>query len=171
MRRVVAVFWTGLRGKGTVPHAPRRHRGSMTDDVENRFAAGGAPYKRYRAWAACHELALTVFRASDGWHDDRWLRSQIRLTALRAPSQVARGAGSFSTREFRRCLGRALTALDRLACLIELGAELEWLPQTDKAKIEVLRDHAWHLTAGLDRALRRGRTGKRPRNITVVPDR
>jgi hypothetical protein len=141
----------------------------MTEETQNRFATGGAPFRRYRAWAACHELTLTVFQASNAWGEDPWLRSQVRLTALRAPSQVARGASSFSTREFRRCLGRALTALDRLACLIELGAELQWIPATDKAKIEVLRDHAWHLTAGLDRALKRGPKRKRPKNITIVP--
>jgi hypothetical protein len=70
-------------------------------DIRYRCAAWGEPhsllvmpYERFRAWQACDQLVLAVYRATSGFprHELYGLTSQARRAAFSAAANIAEGS-------------------------------------------------------------------------------
>jgi four helix bundle protein len=120
------------------------------------------PYEKIRAWRACHDLALQVYRASSSFPDDErfGLRSQARRAAYSAAANIAEGSAKFGPAEFRRFLDISLGSLAELAYLVQLCLDLGYLQKTEAVQLEITRDHASKLTWGLHRSLGKRKTTK-----------
>jgi hypothetical protein len=58
------------------------------------------PYERFDAWKLAHQLALQVYKVTDGWPaNERYgLTAQIRRAALSAPANIAEGSAKRGSR-------------------------------------------------------------------------
>jgi four helix bundle protein len=108
-----------------------------------------------KSWAACHSLALALYRATRKWphHEAYGLVSQARRAAYSAASNIAEGAAKRGSAEFKRFLNISLGSLAELSYVLLLARDLEYLRTEEWGELEALRDHAGRLTWGLYRAL------------------
>lgn len=115
------------------------------------------PYERFKAWAACHQLVLAVYRETGTWprSETHGLTAQARHAAFSAALNLAEGSAKRGAREFRRYLDMSLGSLSELACILLIARDVGVLDGSAFGEVEVLRDHASRLTWGLYRALRR----------------
>ena len=70
-------------------------------------------YKELRAWKQAVDLALEVYRLTEGFPRSELygLTTQIRRSAVSVPSNIAEGKGRFSDREFALFLRHARGSL------------------------------------------------------------
>ena len=120
------------------------------------------PHERLKAWSACHELVLAVYRETGSWpaSETHGLAAQARAVAFSAALNLAEGSAP-GLRDFRRCLDVALGSLAELACILVIARDIGLMGGSAFGEVEVLRDHASRLTRGLQRALER-RAGSAP---------
>ncbi len=120
-----------------------------------------APYERFKAWHACHELALAVYAASRSWPKEELygLTSRARRGVFSAASNLAEGAAKRGSAEFRRFLDIAVGSIAELTYVLRLLKDLGYLSPKQWGELEALRDHAGRLTWGLYRSVSR-RGGK-----------
>jgi four helix bundle protein len=113
-----------------------------------------APWERLKAWQACHQLVLAIYRATRKMpkDDDHLLTTELRQAAMTASVNICMGSTSKS-REFRSFLQGSLGKLAVVSCLLLIIDELEYLPKDKVSELEILRDHAAKLTGGLYRAV------------------
>jgi four helix bundle protein len=109
------------------------------------------PYERFLAWKVSHELALELFRETDGWPPkERYgLSSQLRRAALSTPTNIAEGAGKRGPREFRRYLDIALGSLAEVSYLLRFSRDYGVLSPEAWLAHEALRTRAGQLTWNL----------------------
>jgi len=119
-------------------------------------------YPKLKAWQACHQLLLAVYRETAGWPpaELQGLAAQARRSAFSAAARLAEGSGKGTAREFRRCLEVSLAALGELSYVLLVGRETGLLTPAAYGELEALRDHASRLTWGLSRAVRSRARGK-----------
>lgn len=115
------------------------------------------PHERLKAWGACHELVLAVYRETAGWppSETHGLAAQARAAAFSAALNLAEGSAKPGVREFRHCLDLALESLAELACILVIARDTGVMGGAAFGELEVLRDHASRLTSGLHRAVQR----------------
>ena len=115
------------------------------------------PYERFDAWKVCHELAVQVYRVTRGWpKEERYgLTSQVRRSALSAPTNLAEGSAKRGSREFARFGDIALGSLSELSYLLRFAESVGVMQAEDHAELETLCNRAGQLTWKLTRALRR----------------
>jgi four helix bundle protein len=126
------------------------------DDLRNHEARlTCARHERLKAWVACHELVLSVYRASSGWPSaERYgLISQARRAAYSTAANIAEGSAKRDPREFRRFLDISLGSIAELTYVLRLARDLGYLKLEDWGEIEAMRDHAGRLTWGLYRTV------------------
>lgn len=113
-----------------------------------------APWERLKAWQACHQLVLAIYRATRKMprDDDHLLTTELRQAAMTAAVNICIGSIS-SSREFRSHLQGSLGKLAVVRCLLLIMDELGYLAKEQLSELEVLRDHAAKLTGGLHRAI------------------
>jgi four helix bundle protein len=128
--------------------------------------AESKPHERLKAWSACHELVLAVYRETASWPDSEThgLAAQARAVAFSAALNLAEGSAKPGIKEFRRCLDVALGSLAELACILVIARDIGVMDGSAFGEVEVLRDHASRLSRGLDRALQRRLT---PREVSA----
>ena len=115
----------------------------------------GPRHERLKAWVACHELVLSVYRASATWPSaERYgLTSQARRAAYSTAANIAEGSAKRGSREFRRFLDIGLGSISELTYILRLAKDLGYLKPEVWGEIEALRDHAGRLTWGLYRTV------------------
>ena len=115
----------------------------------------GARHERLKAWLACHELVLSVYRASSAWPSaERYgLISQARRAAYSTAANIAEGSAKRGNREFRRFLDIALGSISELTYILRLARDLGYLKPEVWGEVEAIRDHAGRLTWGLYRRI------------------
>jgi four helix bundle protein len=125
--------------------------------VARARGAESKPHERLKAWSACHELVLAVYRETASWPDSEThgLAAQARAVAFSAALNLAEGSAKPGIKEFRRCLDVALGSLAELACILVIARDIGVMGGSAFGEVEVLRDHATRLTRGLHRALER----------------
>jgi four helix bundle protein len=108
-------------------------------------------YERFDAWRAAHQLALELYRATDGWpRQERFgLTIQVRRAALSVPTNIAEGAAKRGPREFRRFLDIAHGSLAELSYLLRFCRDYGLLTEESWLALETLRDQTGRLTWGL----------------------
>jgi four helix bundle protein len=115
------------------------------------------PYERFEAWQVAHELALEIYRATDGWpREERYgLTFQLRRAALSAPTNIAEGAAKRGNKEFRRFLDIALGSLSEVSYLLRFSRDRDLLAPESWLELESLRNRAGQLTWRLYRSISR----------------
>ena len=131
-----------------------------------RPVRNGARHERLKAWVACHELVLSVYRVSSTWPSaERYgLTSQARRAAYSTAANIAEGSAKRGCREFRRFLDIVIASISELTYILRLARDLGYLKPEVWGEIEAMRDHAGRLTWGLYRSIA-GQSGQpeRPR--------
>ena len=114
------------------------------------------PYERFRAWQACDQLVLAVYRATNRFprHELYGLTSQARRAAFSAAANIAEGSAKQGRREFRRYLDIAMGSLSELSYTLQLSRKLGFLPDEQWRDLDRLRAHASRLTWALYEAVR-----------------
>jgi four helix bundle protein len=109
------------------------------------------PYERFKAWQACHELALATYRATRSFPKEELfgLTSQMRRAAFSAAANIAEGSAKRGCAEFRRFLDIAVGSLCELSYAILFVTELGLLSREEGQRLEELRSRAGRLTWGL----------------------
>ena len=117
------------------------------------------PYERFRAWRACDELTVAVYRATASFprHELYGLTSQARRAAFSAAANIAEGSAKRGAREFRRYLDIAIGSLSELSYALRLSSRLEYL--TPEHDLDQLRTSASRLTWLLYRRIADGLRG------------
>ena len=123
-----------------------------TNVAPNRIPAR---HEGLKAWVACHELVLAVYRITSRWpiREQYGLTSQARRAAYSAAANIAEGAAKRGSREFCRFLNISLGSISELSYALKLGRDLGYLKAEEWGETEALRDHAGRLTWGLYRSL------------------
>ena len=106
------------------------------------------PYERFDAWKMAHQLALQVYRVTDGWptNEKYGLTIQIRRAALSAPTNIAEGSAKRGSRELRRYLDIALGSLSEVSYLLRFTRDRGILAEAEFKVLDDLRDQAGKLT-------------------------
>jgi four helix bundle protein len=112
-------------------------------------------HEQLKAWVACHELVLAVYRVTRTWPamEQYTLTSQARRAAFSAAANIAEGSAKHGARELRRFLDISLGSLAELSYILRLAKDLGYLEAGAWGEIEAIRDHAGRLTWGLYRAV------------------
>jgi four helix bundle protein len=86
-------------------------------------------YKELRAWKQAVDLALEVYRLTEGFPKSELygLTTQIRRSAVSVPSNIAEGKGRFSDREFALFLRHARGSLLELETQLFIAGKLGYL--------------------------------------------
>lgn len=113
------------------------------------------PYERFEAWQLAHQLALDIYRTTDGWpKDERFqLTVQVRRATLSAPTNIAEGSAKRGHREFRRFLDISLGSLSEVRYLLRFSRDRGLLTPERWQELETLPNRAGQLTWRLYRSL------------------
>ena len=117
----------------------------------------GKRHEQLKAWVACHELALAVYRFTGSWprEEQYSLTAQVRRAAYGAAANIAEGSAKRGNREFRRFLDMSLGSLSELSYFLLLSRDLGYLTGDEWGELEATRDNAGRLTWGLYRSITR----------------
>lgn len=117
------------------------------------------PYERFRAWQACDELVIRVYRITNTFpsHERFGLTSQARRAAVSAAANIAEGSAKRGTGEFRRYLDIAIGSLAEVGYLLHVARRLEYLSDAQWHELEMVRSGASRLTWRLYAAVSRRR--------------
>lgn len=131
-------------------------------DSEQRAGRSRKRHEDLKAWVACHDLTLAVYRRSAEWPaEERFgLVSQARRAAYSAAANIAEGSARPGARQFRRFLDQSLGSLAELCYIFTLCRDLGYLAPHEWGELEALRDHAGRLAWGLYRSVDRSPVGK-----------
>ena len=113
-------------------------------------------FERLDAWRACHQLALSVYAATQDWprNEQYGLTSQVRRAAVSAATNIAEGAAKRGRAEFRQFLDIANGSLSEVAYLLMLARDLGILSQAEWTRIDAVRTPASKLTWRLYRSMK-----------------
>ena len=111
-------------------------------------------HKELRAWQAAMHLVELIYRLTDTFpkNEQFGLISQMRRSAVSAPSNIAEGAARNGTKEFLHFLGITSGSLAELDTQLELAVRLEYC--TEVTEIQNKLDEASALTLALAKSLR-----------------
>jgi four helix bundle protein len=119
------------------------------------------PYEKLEVWKAAHQLALEIYRVSDGWPwSERYeLTTQLRRAALSIPTNIAEGRARRGPRELRRYLDISLGSLSEISYLLFFARERGLLSEGDWEPLEELKNRVGRLIWGLLRSTLRAAAG------------
>jgi len=120
------------------------------------------PYEKLTAWQAAHELALAIYRATDGFPaSERYgLTSQLRRAAFSVGANIAEGVAKRGNGEFRRFLDIAIGSLSEMSYALRLAKDLAILQEEQANRLEATHTTAAKLTWGLYKSIRKASTAK-----------
>jgi four helix bundle protein len=118
------------------------------------------PYERLRAWRACDDLTIAVYKVTKTFPRDELygLTSQARRAAFSAEANMAEGSAKRGPREFRRFLDISLGSLSELATILHVAKRLEYIKLEQWRELDDLRTKASKLTWHLYRSIRESTT-------------
>jgi hypothetical protein len=130
-----------------------------------------APHERLKAWHACYDLTMAVFRASITWPVEQFVDDELeedfgaptgvimgqdcRRSAQSATVALMNGAREADPRQFWESSEEACAHLARLSSELMLARDMELISPKTYGELEALRDHAARLTWGLRVSLKR----------------
>jgi len=113
------------------------------------------PYERLRAWRACDDLTVAVYRATERFprHELYGLTSQARRAAFSSGANIAEGSAKRGPREFRRYLDISIGSLSEVGYVLHIAKRLDYLTIEEWRALDGLRSEAskltWHLYKSL----------------------
>lgn len=122
--------------------------------------------ERLKVGDRAHQLALEIYRATEGWND-KVLSIQLRRSALSIPSNIAEGASRESRRDFARFVGIAFSSAAEVQYQLRLASDLSLLRPEHadylKAEATMVKQMLWALLRALrsaERVEKESRDGK-----------
>jgi len=114
------------------------------------------PYERFRAWQACDQLVVAVYRETAGFPRQELygLTSQARRAAFSAAANIVEGSAKRGPREFRRYLDIAMGSRSELSYTLRVCRKLGFLQEGQWRELDRLRADASRLTWRLYKAVR-----------------
>jgi four helix bundle protein len=94
-------------------------------------------YKELKVWGKAHLLAMKIYKLTKTFPKEEQfnLTSQCRRAALSIPTNIAEGAGKFSTNDFAKFLQIALGSANEVDYLILFSHDIELI---NKSEFEML---------------------------------
>ncbi len=113
------------------------------------------PHKRLVAWQKSMDLVVLVYDATKSFPKEETygLTSQMRRSAVSAPSNIAEGAAGRSNDQFKNYLSIAIGSLNELNTQIEISLRVGFLSQHKSDELQKLLDECLAVTYGLKRSL------------------
>ena len=118
------------------------------------------PYEKLLAWKVAHELALDIYRVTEGWPRNELygLTAQARRAALSIPNNIAEGIAKAGPREFRRYLDTCLGSASELSYLLLFSRDRGLLSLAEWERLNSKRNRVgqllWRLYASIKRRAR-----------------
>jgi four helix bundle protein len=87
-------------------------------------------YEQLRAWQVAHEVALKVFRETEGWPKREWygLAAHLRKTAVSIASNLVEGQAKRGRAEYRRFVDIAIGSYNEAEFQLRLARDLGYVP-------------------------------------------
>ena len=113
------------------------------------------PHKNLIAWQNSMDLVEQVYELTKKLPREEvyGLTSQLRRAAVSVPSNIAEGAASHSTVQFRNYLSVAIGSLNELATQLEIIQRIGYVNSGDAADAQALVDVCLAVTYGLRKTL------------------
>ena len=113
------------------------------------------PFRKLVVWQIAHELALTLYKVTNGFPtDERYgLTSQIRRSAASICANLAEGCGRGTRRDFARFAYIALGSASELEYHLLMAADLGFLKADSYLPLERSVTQVKRMLAGLIRKL------------------
>jgi len=113
-------------------------------------------FRRFRAWRACYDLTVSIYRSTHDWPaTERFaLTSQLRRAALSAGTNIAEGSAKRGAAEFGRYLDIAIGSLAEVEHLLLMARELGLTTQGEWRLLEDRRELAARQTHRLSQRIR-----------------
>ena len=123
-------------------------------------------YRDLDVWKKAMELAEAVYCVTVDFPENEkfGLTSQLRRAAVSVPSNIAEGAGRAGRGDFIRFLSIARGSLSELETQITLAVRLKLIARERVLAIWELAQRIGQMVNKLMAALRKGRSGKKPRS-------
>ena len=108
-------------------------------------------------WQKAHELALTIFRLTDGFprSDQFGIVAQVRRSSASVTANIAEGFGRGTTRELLRSLQILRGELEETRYFMRLSLDLGRLGKNDFENVNALCDSVGQLINALGSSLKR----------------
>lgn len=95
-------------------------------------------YKDLVVWRKAMDLVTTVYKAISAFPKNELyeLTTQLRRAAVSVPCNIAEGQGRLTPGEFRQFLGYARGSIMEVETLIQISADLNFLPRTWSERLQ-----------------------------------
>lgn len=115
------------------------------------------PHKRLIAWQKSMDLVELIYRITKSFPKDETfgLKSQMRRTAVSAPSNIAEGAAGRSNDQFRNFLSTRIGSLNELSTQLEISKRVGYLENRDYEEAVPKTDECIAVTFGLKKSLKK----------------
>jgi len=119
-------------------------------------------------WRKAHELALLVFRLTEGFprSDQFGIVAQVRRSCSSVAANIAEGFGRGTTKEFLRSLQIARGELEETRYFMLLSRDLGKISKEEFSRVSDECDSAGRLINALGRSLRSRLSGKDQSPVT-----
>ena len=113
-------------------------------------------YKKLEVFHKAHRLAKDVYQATKDFprQEGYGLTSQLRRASVSIPTNIVEGQASNSKKEFLSFLNIANRSTVEVEYLLELAAELKYLPEAEYSRLEAIRSETARMLSGLMKAIR-----------------
>jgi four helix bundle protein len=111
----------------------------------------GKDYRSIKAWQKCDAFAFAVYGATRRFPRDELygLTSQVRRSALSAPTNIVEGCGRRTQRDYLLFLNRAETSLEEAGYLLDFARRLGYLQPKQARQLLDLKEEAARVLTGL----------------------
>ena len=115
------------------------------------------PYEELKAWQACLDLWVAVYKATEKWPvSERYgLTAQIKRAALSAGANIAEGVAKRGPRDCARHVNISIGSLAEVAFLLRAASEVGIVDRQSYDALLVRQQVAGRLTMLLYKGLRR----------------
>src|SRR6266545_5951281 len=88
-------------------------------------------FRQLKVWEKSHQLALEIYKATKNFPKEELygLTSQLRLSSMSIPTNIAEGCGRFTDADFARFLQMAMGSASEAEYQLILARDLEFLPK------------------------------------------
>ncbi len=113
------------------------------------------PHKKLIAWQKSMNLVVLIYETTKTFPKDETygLTSQMRRSAVSAPSNIAEGAAGRSNDQFKNFLSIAIGSLNELNTQIEIAFRVGYINQSKSDELQKLLDECLAVTYGLKRSI------------------
>jgi four helix bundle protein len=113
------------------------------------------PHKRLIAWQKCMDLVVLIYKVTESFPSEEkfGLTSQMRRSAVSAPSNIAEGAAGRSQEQFRKYLSIAIGSLNELSTQLEIAFRVNFINEVKHFELQDLTDECLKTTFGLKRSV------------------